>query len=116
MQRLSGDSTLVILRTAEITKDQDHVQCGHSIVQADTVVQRTCYLFTRTKLKVFPVALVTASRMYSNVGVHGLARRCTPEKEYMRPASPYVACFRGILCSFPNTKTLVSSSGKVGKN
>lgn len=37
------------------------------------------YLFTKTKLNVWPVVFVTASRMYSKVGVHGQAERVTPE-------------------------------------
>lgn len=37
------------------------------------------HLLTRTKLNICPVVVVTASRMYSNVGVHGEAIRLIPE-------------------------------------
>lgn len=37
------------------------------------------HLLTRTKLNVCPVVFVTASRTYSKVGVHGQAKRVTPE-------------------------------------
>lgn len=42
----------------------------------------TCYisyLLIRTKLNASPVTLVTDSRIYSRVGVHGQAKRGTPE-------------------------------------
>lgn len=68
------------------------------------------HLFIRTKLKLWPVASVTASRMCSRVGVQTLAVRCAPEKEYTSPSSPYVACFRGTPYNFPNTCTFASSS------
>lgn len=74
------------------------------------------YLFIKTKLNVWPVALVTASRMCSKVGVHGLARRWTPEKEYISPSSPYVACFLGTLYDFPYTCTLALSPLSHEKN
>lgn len=37
------------------------------------------HLLTRTKLNMCPVVVVTASRMYSSVGVHGEAIRLIPE-------------------------------------
>lgn len=37
------------------------------------------YLLIKTKLNVWPVVFVTASRIYSSVGVHGEADRVTPE-------------------------------------
>lgn len=79
-------------------------------VKQDSVSSRKLnYLFIKTKLNVCPVALVTASRMCSKVGVHGLAWRWTPEKEYISPSSPYVACFLGTLYDFPNTCILALS-------
>lgn len=37
------------------------------------------HLLIKTKLKVWPVVFVTASRIYFKVGVHGQAKRATPE-------------------------------------
>lgn len=78
------------------------MQCLCINFQKDVhIITQLNYLLIKTKLKVWPVALVTASRMCIKVGVHGLASKWTPEKEYISPLSPYVACFLGTLCIFP---------------
>lgn len=69
----------------------------------------SCHLLMSTKLKVCPVTSDTRSRTRSRMGIQGRGDSVRPEKVYVSPASPYVTCFLGTLCHFPNTCTLASA-------